>query len=165
MTSGEICLETLWYLPRVVLLWTTRYPWYPNRDNKLRENMIDTKNTRSMWKWLIPSNSPCSDNHKLFTLFGIWRFFKCQRIDEKNYIESFYLPKFDEELECWQSNKQAIKQCIPQKESKVFVVREANTVVDPRTVMVHFQNTFATHTAMMCSVWLHMLTNFTKADS
>ena len=46
-------------------------------------------------------------------------------------------------------------------QEKEFVVVIANTVGNPRTVMVHSSNAGVTETAVMCSVWLALHTAFT----
>lgn len=44
--------------------------------------------------------------------------------------------------------------CIEKKEQKELLIRQADTVVDPRTMMVHPENTPPTALAVMCAGWL-----------
>lgn len=51
---------------------------------------------------------------------------------------------------------------ISDKTNKVTVIVESNTAVDPGTMMIHFQDTSTTSTAMMGAWWFVIVACFTK---
>jgi hypothetical protein len=75
-----------------------------------------------------------------------------------------YLPKTYKIRQCCKCYEEAIQESISQKENEEFVVGKCHTIVNPWTMMVHFENTFSAHTAMVCTVWFNMLTFLTVSD-
>jgi hypothetical protein len=75
-----------------------------------------------------------------------------------------YLPKTYKIWQCCKCYKEAIQESISQKENEEFVVSKCHTIVDPWTMMVHFENTFSTHTAMVCTIRFNVLTFLTVPD-
>jgi len=47
----------------------------------------------------------------------------------------------------------AINSCVEQKEEKVLVVVKANTIVNPRAMMIHLENAHSADPAMVATIW------------
>ncbi len=52
-------------------------------------------------------------------------------------------------------------QSIKQQKNKVFSIVETNTIIQPRTMMIHIQDTSVTSRTMMTSFWLENVANQT----
>jgi len=65
-------------------------------------------------------------------------------------------PELDEVFERGEAYEDAVEKPIEEEEHKELVVVKGDTVVDPRTMMIHLEDTSPTHGTMMSSVWLDM---------
>ena len=72
-------------------------------------------------------------------------------------------PEFDEVFERRGCYVQAVERGIAEKENEVFVVAVADTVVDPRTMVVHFEHASLTNATMMRAIGFDALALVTIA--
>ena len=70
-------------------------------------------------------------------------------------------PEMYEVLERGEGHKNAVKKTIKEKQNKELVVIKRHTVVDPRTVMIHFKYASATHRTVVRPVGLYVGTFLT----
>ena len=74
-----------------------------------------------------------------------------------------HLPEGDEVLEGGDADEDAVQKTVAKKQHKELVVLKGNTVVDPRTVVVHLGHTLAAHAAVVRPVWLDVVALFAVA--
>ena len=91
--------------------------------------------------------------------------------EEKEYVKTARLkllqlrPKFNEVLERCSSDVDAGESRVAQKKYEELVVVMANTVVNPRTVVVHFEHACLTHATVMGSIGLDAFAFLTEAHT
>lgn len=64
-------------------------------------------------------------------------FNSCQEIRNK---EKNYLPKSNEVRQTRRHDEQTVQQCIAEEKHEELVIMEADTVVDPGAVVIHFED-------------------------
>lgn len=74
-----------------------------------------------------------------------------------------FTPKFNKILDRCERHVDTIQDRVEEKQNEELVVTEANAVVHPWTMMIHFENTFLTNTAMMTPIGLDTLALVTIA--
>merc|ERR1719483_645993 len=63
-------------------------------------------------------------------------------------------PVQNEVLKAAEGDEYTIDKAVEEEKDEKLVVFEGYTIVDPRTVMIHLEDTSSTHRAMVSSVWL-----------
>lgn len=66
-----------------------------------------------------------------------------------------YLPESNEVRQARCHDEETIHESVAEEEHEKLVVVEANAVVDPRTVVVHFEDTTGANAAVVGAVGLH----------
>lgn len=74
-----------------------------------------------------------------------------------------HLPEGDEVLEGGDADEDAVQKAVAEKQHEELVVLKGNTVVDPRTVVVHLGHALATHAAVVRPVGLDVVALFAVA--
>lgn len=63
-----------------------------------------------------------------------------------------HLPEQNEIPQTRGWHKNTVEKCVAKEKYKEFVVGEIDAIVHPRTVVIHFQDTRAAHTTVMCPI-------------
>jgi len=61
------------------------------------------------------------------------------------------------------NNEVTVQRCVQEEQKEKLVVVKANAVVDPRTMMVHFENAGLANSAVVTPVWLVLATPLAMA--
>lgn len=80
-------------------------------------------------------------------------------------VRQLICPKLDKVLQNSGGDVDAVQHGVRQKQHKELIVGESDTVINPGTMVIHFQDTFVAGGAVMASVWFNQLTSVTITDS